>query len=475
MDRKRLDALHRDWEKAIEKDRHADAVKALVELEKLDLDEPRWSQRLGEAYRRLGKTKDAEEAFARAAERYMTKGFLPRAIAMAKLVSSLNPAHGDLLARLEAKSAPAPARIAPPPLPLKPVPLARAHDSSADEVRFEDVNGPPSIDFMLQDVSGSGSIEIEVTEGSEFIVLSQRDVIPDPSEVTGLAPTRGPAQPKGPPPLPAAATAPTAEPSMDRMATMASFRLFAGLSREALLALSSKAEVAEFVPSAMVVMRNERAFALYAIVDGSARVLVPGSPEIRLGEGDVFGEGCLLDEGERQADVRAETAMMTLRIAKDDLDRVTAEHAEVGDALFQLLARRLVMNLMHSSPLFTAFEPKVRLDLAQLFEVRRAEKGTVLAEQGKRSDGLYVLLSGHLEAKGAGIDGVTRVARGSAFGHSSLLGAMPADTTVRAATEAVLLRLPSAKFSALAASYPPVLAHLAATADEPLRASLLPE
>ncbi len=243
-----------------------------------------------------------------------------------------------------------------------------------------------------------------------------------------------------------------------------------------MVAPTEKAEVTEFIPTATVIVRNERAFALYAIVEGTARVLVKDGPPVQLREGDVFGEGCLLDEGERQADVRADTALMTLRIAKADLDEVTAKHAEVGDALFQLLARRLVMNLMHSSPLFAAFEPKVRLELAQLFETRRAARGTVLAEKGKRSDGLYVLLSGHLEAEGAGIEGSTRVARGSTFGQGSLLSvAASADATVRAASEAVLLRLPASKFSSLAAQYPPVLAHLAATADEPLRASLLPE
>jgi len=180
-------------------------------------------------------------------------------------------------------------------------------------------------------------------------------------------------------------------------------------------------------------------------------------------------------------DVRAETPLMALRIEKDKLDEVTRRHAAIGDALFQLLARRLVMNLMHASPLFTSFEPKVRLELAQLFEVRRAEPGTVLAERGKRSDGLYVLLSGNVTATAGdaeapkGPPAETRIARGSAFGHASLVGAIAADATVKAVTEAVLLRLPASKFSALAATYPPVLAILAESAEEPLRASLLPE
>jgi CRP-like cAMP-binding protein len=329
------------------------------------------------------------------------------------------------------------AKAVPPPLPVRPVPLQRAEDSHYDEVRFTDLDEPSSLDIMLTDIE-----DLDVIESVDLVV-SER--LPQPRE-----------------------------PSIDRLGAMATFRLFAGLSREALLDLADAAELVELIPGAMMMMRNEPAYALYAIIDGIARVTVRGSPEIRLGEGDIVGEGCLLDEGERQADVRAETPLMALRIEKKKLDEVTARHAAIGDALFQLLARRLVMNLMHASPLFTAFEPKVRLELAQLFEVRRADPGTVLSERGKRSDGLYVLLSGNVSAKTS--DGKeTRIARGSAFGHASLVGAVGADTTVRVEREAVLLRLPASKFASLAATYPPVLAILAESADEPIPASLLPE
>jgi CRP-like cAMP-binding protein len=222
----------------------------------------------------------------------------------------------------------------------------------------------------------------------------------------------------------------------------------------------------------MVMMRGEPAYALYAIVDGAVRVGVRGTGELRLGAGDVIGEACLLDEGTRQADVRAETAVMALRIGKSSLDEAVKQHAEIENALFELLARRLLMNLMQTSPMFTVFEPKVRLELAQLFEVRRAEPGTVLAERGKTSDGLYVVLAGNVMAKGDGA-AETRVARGTAFGHASLLGGIPALETVRVATEAVLLRLPAAAFASLAALYPPALAHLSETAGEPIPPSRL--
>ena len=68
-----------------------------------------------------------------------------------------------------------------------------------------------------------------------------------------------------------------------------------------------------------------------------------------------------------------------------------------------------------------------------MFEVRRAEPSTLLSERGKRSDGLYVLLSGNVTARGDEGE-ETRIARGSAFGHASLVGAVGADVTVKAAT-----------------------------------------
>ena len=449
----RIEELRRQWDRAVERDRPADAVKALEELEKLE-DEPRWSQRLGEALRRLGKSSDAEEAFVRAAERYADKGFIAHAIAMAKLVTSINPARTDLLARLDPQKPQAHAPR-PPPALVRPVPLTIAEDSHRDEIRFMDLDGPSSLDIMLTDVEA----DFSSIDSVDIIAVETIDV---EESVTKQIPV--PASDHLPVP---------AEPSVDRLGAMAAFRLFAGLSREALLDLADAAELVELIPRAMMMLRDEPAFALYAIIDGTARVTVRGSPEIRVGEGDVVGEGCLLDEGVRQADVRAETRLMALRIEKAKLDEVVHRHETLGDALFQLLARRLLMNLMHASPLFTTFAANVRLELAQLFEVRRAHPGTVLAEHGKRSDGLYVLLSGNVTAVGK--DGrETRVARGSAFGHASLVGTVSADTTVRATTDAVLLRLPAAKFAALAATYGPTLAILAESAGEPLRASLVP-
>lgn len=473
---RRIEELRAAWHKATEKDKPQDALKALVELERVQPSEPQWSQRLGEAHRRGGNKKEAIEAFVRAFERYAARGFLPRAIAMAKLVGSMDADRGHALekslAASHAPKAPAaptitnapkapaapqvgkagPAPLAPrvlaPPIALKPVmpiPLSPAPDRAPDEVRFSD-SQDASISVLLEDFS-----ESTVVDSSDL------ELVDDDDDDDDLPPTES-------------AGAQVLAKKFDAYGKMATFRLFAALSKDALVDLSAAADLVEFVPGAMVIVRDEKAFALFAIVSGTARVIVAGNPEIRLKEGDIFGESSLLDEGQRQADVKAETPLMCLRIEKNKLEAVMAKHPEVEAALFDLLARRLVTNLMHTSPLFAAFDMQGRLELAQRFEVRRASAGTAIAEKGRRSDGLYVILAGNVMSESDARSAETesfRIARGTAFGHASLMGGK-SDVTIRAATEAVLLRMPASGFASLAAQYPPVLAYLSETANEPL-------
>lgn len=441
--------LRAEWEKAIEKDKPRDAIKALVQLEKLEPNDPQWSQRLGEAYRRTGDTALAVEAFVRAYERHVAKGFVPRALAMAKLVKTMDATRGERMERglpaerkgpppLPAAAARKPA--APPPLPriVKPAPLAPAPDAKKnEEVRFSDAP-----DASIQ-------IDLSDLEVSEVIELDADDISLVPQPVPSNRP----------------------KPAADAYAKVSSMRLFSVSSHEALQALAAAAELVEVKPGTKLITRDEPANALYAIIGGTAEVQVPGRPPVKLGEGDVFGEGALLDEGRRQADVVAETDLMLLRIEKSALDELTKKHSEIDDVLFDMLARRLIMNLLHVSPLFQAFEPEARVEVAQKFEIRRAEPNTVLAEVGRKSDGLYVILSGNVMAEP--LEGEPfRIARGTAFGHGSLLGIGTSDETIRAASEAVLVRLPASKFNAIASQYPPVLAYLAETATEPLPTSL---
>src|SRR5512142_2587868 len=78
------------------------ALAAYLELERLEPRDAQWSKRAAETYRRLGKDKDAIEAYARAAERYAQGGFLVQAIAVCKLVLQIDPTNDAAIQRIAA-------------------------------------------------------------------------------------------------------------------------------------------------------------------------------------------------------------------------------------------------------------------------------------------------------------------------------------------------------------------------------------
>jgi len=93
-------ALRLEATEATAAGKHKRALAAYLELERLEPRDAQWAKRAGETYRRLGNTKNSIEAFNRSAERYAQNGFLVQAIAVCKLVLSIDPLHADTLRRL---------------------------------------------------------------------------------------------------------------------------------------------------------------------------------------------------------------------------------------------------------------------------------------------------------------------------------------------------------------------------------------
>ena len=144
--------------------------------------------------------------------------------------------------------------------------------------------------------------------------------------------------------------------------------------------------------------KGDAADALFGIVEGSVDVVVPGQvSKMTLAEGDVFGESCLLAGEKRHADVdRARSPAGAAHSAPGDQPDAGVVSAP-GGILLELLTRRLLGNLLAASPLFQEFDARGRQQLAQMFEIRRAPRGMMLAEAGKQMDGLYISLTGMLE------------------------------------------------------------------------------
>lgn len=425
----RIMRLRSAFNKARRKGKLSGAREALEELAVLEPLEPRWPHQLGEVFHRTGDDKAAADAYEKATRLYAQEGFVARAVAMAKTLLRLDPSRSHVLeavdpsAAREKHRAARPAAVQPQQgrmsLVLRAPVLEPAHDQEDDEVRFTDLTEDDDV------------IELDFSE-LELISL------PEPQR------------------------------SVDRLALMPAFPLFAELPPDKLRALADGADLVELPAGAQVIERGEPADSLYCIVEGSVSIDVPGLPRSPvLGEGDVFGESCLLDGATRQADVHVREALTALSVPRAVLDLVVEGAPELDDLLFELLARRVIGNFLATSPLFTVFDPSDRRTLARSFELRRARANVALMRAGKRSDGLYALVQGKVE-----VGGQSR-GPGAILGVRALLSKGPAEEDAITTTECVLLRLPASKFNAFVATFPPALAHLSELASA--EGSLAPE
>ncbi len=112
--------------------------------------------------------------------------------------------------------------------------------------------------------------------------------------------------------------------------------LFADLGDEQLDVLAAGAQELTVAAGRPLIQRGDPGSGLFVLEEGSAIVEAPDGTRT-LGPGDVFGERSLFDEdGERTARVRAQTDVRCLAIARPAIERVIAEHPDLGERLRHL-------------------------------------------------------------------------------------------------------------------------------------------
>jgi CRP-like cAMP-binding protein len=249
-------------------------------------------------------------------------------------------------------------------------------------------------------------------------------------------------------------------PAAAQLAKLPLFPLFAEVPQATLALMIAGSELIELAHGDYVVRQGDDGDALYGVLEGSVEVSVPGQDaRSALAEGDVFGEACLLEDERAHADIVVHGTLVALRVPRDVLLEVLQYHPPLAELLLELLTRRLLGNLLQSSPLFQEFDAAGRQELAGLFEIRRAAAGTLLSVVGKRMDGLYISLTGTLAIHEPG--GPERIGPpGSMFGQNSLLSHELAQVDVKTRVNMIVLRLPAVQFTRVAMQYPTILARL---------------
>jgi CRP/FNR family transcriptional regulator, cyclic AMP receptor protein len=116
--------------------------------------------------------------------------------------------------------------------------------------------------------------------------------------------------------------------------------LFAGLSRRHLARVASVAVHKHHLAGASLVRAGEPADAFYIILDGTARVEIPGLP-VTLEPGDFFGEMALIDGEPRSATVTAVTDIVVLTIPRRKFLSLLVTEPKVTLALMTTVVGRL--------------------------------------------------------------------------------------------------------------------------------------
>lgn len=463
MSKRDVHQVRAELDQAYERQRLPDEARLLHELEALDVKEPRWSHRLGDVLVRQKSPHEAVAAYTRAVDKYVAQGFIPRAVAMAKTILTVDPSAKHVLARVDSSVAkvvresvrPRPSaaarasslRLEPDPLPKN---LGRI---SADDVAASSLQTPEnkyhSIVPLPLDLATAPSLhrlrdsadEVYVDEpGDDLIDLELTEI-----EIVGTN------------------ISASGRPSAEQLALLPAFPLFADVPKEVLLTIAGGSLLVDLTEGELLLRAGDAADALFVIVEGTARVAIPGVPAERcprVGEGDVAGETCFFEGAIRRLDLVVEGRLLALKLSRELLSSIVTQHPPMGDVLVRLLARRLIANLMQSSPLFDGLARDARYAVAKLFEVRRAASGLRLVEAGKMPDGLYLGLTGGLIL----VEGAKQrlCEPGVVIGQTALFQQRPADFSAIVPYEMLVLRLPADRIGQLGSDHPSMRTRLTA-------------
>jgi CRP-like cAMP-binding protein len=250
--------------------------------------------------------------------------------------------------------------------------------------------------------------------------------------------------------------------------TIAPQPLFSSITREGLRAMIEVFEVSTVPQGTIVIEEGTGGAEAYIVARGELevkRTMENGSSLTlaRLTGGALFGEMALLSRAPRAASVVACRPSILLLGRKDALDAVAEREPEVAIELAGHCRRRMVQNLVRTSPILSAVRAEERPALVERFETRVYEKGEKLIAEGSNATGLHLIASGEVAVirdEGNEPFVLATLGPGDIVGEVALVLRRPSSADVVAVHPTVTLHLATEKFMSLIREHPTILAEL---------------
>jgi cAMP-dependent protein kinase regulator len=245
--------------------------------------------------------------------------------------------------------------------------------------------------------------------------------------------------------------------------------LFSALEKEGLLALMSCFEMMTVSAGKSVITEGEEGAEAFIVARGELEVRksVSDSQSIslaRLTNGALFGEMALLSRAPRAASVVALRPSILLVARREALEAVAAIRPDVGIELAAHCRRRMVANLVRTSPVLLAVPPEERPALVERFETKVFEKGDKIIEEKSDPSGLHLIASGEVaivrhEESGESFV-ISTLGVGQVAGEVAVVLRRKANADVVAVHPTVTLHLPREDFMGLVRQHPAIVASL---------------
>lgn len=256
-------------------------------------------------------------------------------------------------------------------------------------------------------------------------------------------------------------------------AQIAPLPLFSSLERDGLRALITAFEMITVPAGKHVIEQGEEGAEAYIVARGELEVrraqeetddAPPSTMTLaRLTNGALFGEMALLSRAPRAAAVVACRPSILLVARRDALEAVAEKRPEVGVELAAHCRRRMVANLVRTSPVLLHVDPAARPALVERFETKVYEKGDKLIAEGGDAAGLHLVASGEVAV--VGHEGgepfvISTLGVGDVVGEVALVLRRKANANVVAVHPTVTLFLPRDEFLTLVHDHAAILQSL---------------
>ncbi len=251
--------------------------------------------------------------------------------------------------------------------------------------------------------------------------------------------------------------------------------LFSAIEKEGLRALVAAFEMITVPAGNVVIQEGEEGAEAYIVARGELEVRRAGAepkdddvPALsitlaRLTNGALFGEMALLSRAPRAASVVACRPSILLVARREALEAVAEKRPEVGAELAAHCRRRMVANLVRTSPVLLAVDSASRPALVERFETRIFEKGEKLIEEGTDPAGMHLIASGEVAVVGHESGEpfvIASLGVGDVAGEVGVILRRKSNADVVAVHPTVTLYLPREDFIELISEHPPMLAGL---------------